>query len=285
MRVLIGHDGSSYADDAIADLKQAGLPNGVEALVVTVGDAPLVAPFASHRIIEQTFVGERVLSIVEHANRQATEALSDARNIARNAALQLSTYFPSWIVTSEVVSGTPATQLIRKTKEWGADLAVVGTHGRSALGRLILGSVSLEVLSNAPCPVRVGRSITKGNRAGLRILVGLDRTCDVDKVLRHVLQRLWPRETELRVVTIEDEGGTMTMFGMFREMFAGDVKVSAGVLTGDMPDVLISEARQWEADLIVLGSQPIDDRSEGWFESTIWTALLSSAECSLEIVR
>ncbi|HSK62558.1 MAG TPA: hypothetical protein VK893_01910, partial [Pyrinomonadaceae bacterium] len=42
-------------------------------------------------------------------------------------------------------------------------------------------------------------------------------TFAVDKVLRHVLQREWPRETDLRIVTIESEGGTMSLFGMFRD--------------------------------------------------------------------
>jgi nucleotide-binding universal stress UspA family protein len=269
MRVLIGHDGSSYADAAIADLQRAGLPDNVEALVVTVGDAPLVAPFASHRIIEQTFVGERVRSIVEHANRQAEEALSETRDIAESAALRLRTYFPSWKVRSEVATGDPAAQLIRMAAQASADLVVVGTHGRTALGRLILGSVSLEVLSHAPCSVRVGRSITKGNRAGLRILVGLDRTSGADKVLRHVLQRSWPRDTELRVVTVDDEAESMTAF---QELFAGEVNVSAGVLQGDAPDALMLEARRWEADCIVFGSD-------------IFTESLSDAECSLEIVR
>lgn len=272
MRLLIGHDGSSCADAAIADLQRAGLPKEVEALVVTVGDAPLVAPFASHRIIEQTFVGERVFSIVEHANKQSEEALSEARAIADNAALQLSTRFPAWLVSSEVATGTPAAQLVRTATQIGADLVVVGTHGRSTLGRFILGSVSLEVLSNAPCAVRVGRGVTKGKRAGLRILVVLDRAYDSDKVLRHVLQRSWPRGTELRVVTIENEGEAMTTFGMFHELFAGEVNVSAGVLNGDAPEVLIAEARRWEADCIMFGR-------------TTWSEALSDAECSLEIVR
>ena len=124
MRVLIGHDGSSYADAAMVDLARAGLPKNVEAVIVTVGDAPLVAPFASHRIIEQTFVGERVLSIVEHANKQAAEALSDVRGIAQNAALKLSTYFPSWKVRSEAVAGRPADQLIRMAAQGNQEFAV-----------------------------------------------------------------------------------------------------------------------------------------------------------------
>lgn len=285
MRVLIGHDGSSYADAAMVDLARAGLPKNVEAVIVTVGDAPLVAPFASHRIIEQTFVGERVLSIVEHANKQAAEALSDARGIAQNAALKLSTYFPSWKVRSEAVAGRPADQLIRMAAQLEADLVVVGTHGRSALGRLILGSVSLEVLSHAACSVRVGRGDGEGNLAGLRILVGLDRTSDFDKLLGQTLQRSWPRHTELRVVTVADEGVAMTTLGPFSELFAGEVKVSAAVLKGDTPDVLIAEARRWEADCIVLGSRTIDDRTEGSLEGAVWPELLSSVVCSLEIVR
>lgn len=269
MRVLIGHDGSSYADAALVDLQRAGLPKDVEALVVTVGDAPLVAPFASHRIIEQTFVGERVRSIVEHANRQTEEALSEAQAIADNAARRLRAYFPSWIVRTEVATGRPAAQLIRLAAQTSADLVVVGTHGRSALGRFILGSVSLEVLSEASCAVRVGRCVTKGNRGGLRILVGMDRTSNADKVLRHVLQRSWPPETELRVVTIDDDEESMTMF---RDLSAGEVKVSAGVLSGDDGEVLISEAHRWRADCIVFGSN-------------LWTESLSDADCSLEIVR
>lgn len=285
MIVLIGHDGSSYADDALRDLQRAGLPDDVEAVVVTVGNAPLVAPFASHRIIEQTFVGERVRSIVEHANKQAEEALSEARDIARGAALQLSLYFPSWKVRSEVVTGEPAPQLIRMATQSKADLVVVGTHGRSALGRLILGSVSLEVLNNAPCAVRVGRTVSKKNRAGLRILVGLEPTRDADKLLRQVLQRSWPRGTELRVVTIEDVGEPAPTFGTFQELFTGEVKVSAGFLQGDMWELLISEADRWGADCIVLGPQAVDDQPEGLLESSIWTELLRGTDCSLEIVR
>jgi len=105
MRLLIGYDGSSCADAAITDLQRAGLPLAVEALVVTVGDAPLVAPFASHRIVEQTFVGERARLIVEHADRQVSDALAEAKRFARNAAAQMKSLYPSWQVQSEVAAG------------------------------------------------------------------------------------------------------------------------------------------------------------------------------------
>src|ERR1700754_1585756 len=142
MRVLIGHDGSSYADAAIEDLQRAGLPQRVEALVVTVGEPPVVYPLASPEIIEPAFAGERVRSIVDHANRQAAASLSEEKSFAQNAASKLRSFFPSWKVQNEVATGRPADELIRKAREWEAELIVVGTQGLSALGRLILGSVS-----------------------------------------------------------------------------------------------------------------------------------------------
>jgi len=48
----------------------------------------------------------------------------------------------------------PATQTILETADdYNADLIVMGTHGRSGIGRLLLGSVTEEVLRKASCPV------------------------------------------------------------------------------------------------------------------------------------
>jgi hypothetical protein len=82
-RVLIGYDGSTYADDAIDDLRRAGLPRDVEALVVTVGEAPVVPP---HLTVEKAFAGERAVSIVNHARRHTSEALETTRDLADTAA-------------------------------------------------------------------------------------------------------------------------------------------------------------------------------------------------------
>lgn len=271
MRVLIGHDGSSYADAALEDLKRAGLPERVEALVVTVGEPPVVYPFASPEIVESVFAGEKVRSIVDHANRQAAASLSEEKSFAQNAASQLSLCFPSWRVQSEVVTGRPANELIRKAREWEAELIVVGTQGLSALGRLILGSVSQEVVKDAHCSVRVGRGTTKADRAGVRVLVGLDLSRSAEQVLRRILQRSWPAGTELRVVTGDTNSQRWQPDGVFRDIFVGDLRVSAAAVKGDTEEVLLAEARRMEADCIVIGSG--------------LAAIAANAECSVEIVR
>ena len=60
--------------------------------------------------------------------------------------------------TSVELSGRPAAEIVRFAREFSCDAIVVGTHGRSGVGRLALGSVAEEVLRTTPCPVVVVRS-------------------------------------------------------------------------------------------------------------------------------
>jgi nucleotide-binding universal stress UspA family protein len=52
-----------------------------------------------------------------------------------------------------VVDGSPRDRIVRVARAAGADLLVVGTHGRTGLARLMLGSVAAHVVGAAPCPV------------------------------------------------------------------------------------------------------------------------------------
>jgi len=49
--------------------------------------------------------------------------------------------------------GDPVTAILRVAREVGADVIVMGTHGRRGLGRLLLGSVAELVVRRAACPV------------------------------------------------------------------------------------------------------------------------------------
>ncbi len=54
-------------------------------------------------------------------------------------------------------AGAPDTEIIRAAKEMGMDLIVVSTHGRTGLGRVLMGSVAEKVVRHAGCPVLVVR--------------------------------------------------------------------------------------------------------------------------------
>jgi nucleotide-binding universal stress UspA family protein len=60
-------------------------------------------------------------------------------------------------VRSAVLAGDPAAEIVRFARERGADLLVVGKHGRTRLERFVLGSVAEKVVRQAPCPVLVVR--------------------------------------------------------------------------------------------------------------------------------
>jgi nucleotide-binding universal stress UspA family protein len=304
MKVLIGYDGSRYADAALDDLKRAGLPKVIDVLVVSVGDAPIVPPLASHEIIEKAIVGERLMSIVEHANKEASHGLQQSRLLALKACLRLKKQFPSWRVRGEALSGTPSYQIIRKAGEWNADLIVMGSQGRSAIERFILGSVSLEVARQARCSVRIARvKPGKSSQMEPRIIVGMDGSSGAERAVRCVLERGWPAGTKLRIVAIDDgasaikiakavlnvgeqlrENTPTTTTNLFKVDGTKCLTVTAVIKVGDPRRVLVAEAREWQADCIFIGTC-VDDTSHGVFEDCVTTGLPVSAKCSIEIVR
>lgn len=52
-----------------------------------------------------------------------------------------------------LVIGDPATEIVEAAKQVGADMIVMSTHGRTGLGRLLMGSVAEAVVRRSPCPV------------------------------------------------------------------------------------------------------------------------------------
>ena len=65
------------------------------------------------------------------------------------------------------VEGDPATEIVRYATEGGMDLIVMGTHGRTGLERLLMGSVAEKVMREAPCSVLVVK-LPKGLRVPAR---------------------------------------------------------------------------------------------------------------------
>lgn len=55
--------------------------------------------------------------------------------------------------TTDAVRGPPSDALVTYAREEGLDLIVMGTHGRSGLDRVLVGSVAEHVVRNAPVPV------------------------------------------------------------------------------------------------------------------------------------
>jgi nucleotide-binding universal stress UspA family protein len=57
-------------------------------------------------------------------------------------------------------TGMPGPTIVKKAREWSADIIVIASHGRAGIPRALFGSVAEEVMRNAPCPVLVVRAQT-----------------------------------------------------------------------------------------------------------------------------
>lgn len=56
-------------------------------------------------------------------------------------------------VTGRLTTGNPFLEIIQAAKDGGADLIVMGTHGRTGLAHVLMGSVAAKVVRKAACPV------------------------------------------------------------------------------------------------------------------------------------
>jgi nucleotide-binding universal stress UspA family protein len=62
---------------------------------------------------------------------------------------------PSIVVHHILLEGDPAKEIVRYSRDAGMDLIVMGTHGRTGLERLLVGSVAERVMKDASCSVLV----------------------------------------------------------------------------------------------------------------------------------
>lgn len=88
-----------------------------------------------------------------------------------------------------VVGGPPAAAIIDAIHNQGADLVIMTTHGRSGLGRWILGSVAEKVVAGSHVPVwlvRAARPLPPLDGLRPRLLVPLDGTEFAETVIPHV---------------------------------------------------------------------------------------------------
>ncbi|HEU4715075.1 MAG TPA: universal stress protein [Pyrinomonadaceae bacterium] len=273
MKILIAHDGSKSADAALVDLQRAGLPDDAEALVVSVADTMLVVPSPDYELSAQAMMSRRVTSGLAYARMQTAHVLEQADEFANRAKDQLETYFPFWNVRAETLAGTPAAELISKANDWQPDLIVVGSHGRSAISRFILGSVSKTIVTDSDHSVRVSRGdVDKDLSQPPKLVIRVDGSTEAEQAVRAVGRRVWPDGTEVRIIAVDDGSSSLVAWAE-NELSVIGLNVSVLTERGDPRRVLVEQASAWDADSIFVGGSPFA------------TALITKAHCSVEVIR
>ena len=287
MRILIAYDGSECSDAALEDLTRAGLPPKAEVLVLSVSDVWLSE--ANGMINDQ----EEFLS---QANEEVLELAHKAKN-------KLQKLFPSWKLCTQVLNGSPASTIVREAKKWNANMIVMGSHGRSLLGRIRWGSVSQSVVTHAHCSVRISREQKKPRAKVLRLVIGMDGSLQAKAAVENVASRIWPARSEIRVIAVFDpnrytSGVVINIeaekaykwfekavkFAEKRLCEAG-IRATGIVMGGNPKHVLIREAEKWNADCVIVGARGLNRLDRILLLGSVSTAVAMRARCSVEIVR
>ena len=143
-RILLATDGSASALLAARFIAKRPWPVGTEFRIMSV-----VEPHIS--LFHVPFPPAAEEQLRAHAMERTQNAIRDAEAIITEAGFQ----------TSEMISvelAEPASIILAEANRWGADLIVVGSHGRRGFNRLLLGSVSEAVAMNAGCSVEIFRA-------------------------------------------------------------------------------------------------------------------------------
>ena len=308
MKILIGYDGSDCAEAALDDLSRAGLPSRAEAIVLSVAEVWLPPPPSSYEFLEGT---AKVQIPDEPQYAKAKAKAESALAEAHQAQQRLQTNFPRWHVSAESAVGSPGWEIVARADEWKPALVVVGSHGRSALGRFVLGSVAQRVVTEARCSVRVARGRVEESDTPVRLIVGLDGSFGSETTVREVSRRSWPSNSEVRLIVASDPIPATIMgqvipaiTSVIDETNRADririetilaraqgilrtsgLAVSTKVEEGDPKQVLIAAAEEFAADCIFVGSTGTSNRLERFVMGSVAASIVGRAHCSVEVVR
>lgn len=150
MHVLVGTDGSDEAVAAAASgVGMLAAPDTVTVLCAVDVSSVLMS---GH---ESGFAGgmatdAEVQAVRERGASEATDAIAATTEAIRGVA-------PDARIETRIEEGDAGRLLVGLAEQLDVDTVVVGSQGKGALKRALLGSVSAHVVNNAPCPVVVVR--------------------------------------------------------------------------------------------------------------------------------
>jgi nucleotide-binding universal stress UspA family protein len=290
MRLLLAVDSINTLDIVLNEIRARSWPKGTEARVLSVvedGEVPL-----------ETWRAKGYgVAAVRHEMRRRGEQVA-ALAIDRLRAIGI----PAEVT---VMRGDPGFLISFAARKWPADMILIRAHNRTDFRNWLLGSVAKSVVESAPCSVEVVRAAGEphsvaANRS-IRILLATDGSDASLGAAQAVAETNWPDYTEVKVVSavnpliysLEEIGlsrdrSTAWAHGAIGDAIqvlkAAPLKISGEVIAGRAADQIIDRARNWHADLIVVGTQERRGLKRFLLGSTSAT-VAKRAHCSVRVIR
>lgn len=143
MKILLAIDESNCSEAAIDTLIEQAPPKGTEVRVLHAVESP--------PLLLSREMGGYEPNLEEMQQRQ----LEEAEALVQRTAARLREC--GYTVSADVEQGDPRARIVDVAREWGADLILLGCHGRKGLERFLMGSVSEGVARHAHCTVQIVR--------------------------------------------------------------------------------------------------------------------------------
>jgi nucleotide-binding universal stress UspA family protein len=288
MRVVLALDASHGSEAALAEFLARPWPTGTDVCVLSVIDL--------FEFVPRTDDAEQ---FVRNEDALADKLLTTARERIEKRGITAS---------GRVLRGYPATEIVDCAGEWGADLVIVGSHGRSGIARMILGSTARTIVRTAPCSVEIVRATGRQPEGKMRIILATDGSDYSYAAARSVASRPWPNGSEVRVIGVIDPDipaidpwySAGQVLERIREdnsrhaekiaaetaeiLSSSGLGVSKLVVSGIPKWRLVDEAKDWESNLIVMGSHGRRGITRLLLGS-VSESVAMHAHCSVDIVR
>jgi len=151
-RIVVPTDFSPDADQALRVASELSRRYSAPLTIAHIYD-PVAFPLPDGYMM---YTAPQLATMWEEFERRLAQAKADA---AAAGAVHAET---------RLLQGLTAAEIVRFARDEGYDLIVMGTHGRTGVSRLLLGSVAARVVQTAECAVLTVRRPTQGDAARLR---------------------------------------------------------------------------------------------------------------------
>ena len=148
MKVLLAVDGSAYSEHAVQLMVSQFSREAIEVRVLHVDEWPKDVP-ASLVFAEGAGAAAAILAAHDLRRTECAALVGRAVEQLKHAGFRST--------GGVVCRGDARRAILDEATGWGADLIVLGSHGRSGLTRMLLGSVSENVSRHASCSVLIVR--------------------------------------------------------------------------------------------------------------------------------
>lgn len=289
MRVLVAVDTITTLDIVLKAMEASSWPKGTEADILSVVEDETIPP-------ETWRTKGYGLNAVRYEMRRRGEQVS-ALAIERLRAMGI----PAQVT---IMRGDPTFLIPFAARQWSSDLILIRANNRMDYRNWLLGSVAKSVIESVECSVEVVRAPTARQstavRSGMRILLATDGSDAALAASQAVAEMNLAEDAEVKVVSIvnpirysledigflrskETERAHQAIGKTVNVIRSGPLRIAAEVVAGRRVRQILAQAKEWNADLIVVG----DEERSGLKRMTRGAAVnvARRADCSVRVVR